>query len=339
MLHKDVYLQSLVYELPQEVVTTDSIYERLGPTFKRLGIPESWISSLSGVSERRVWPVGEKLSDIAIRIARKALEKSGFKPEDIGCVICTSVSKEFIEPSMACMVHNALNLPETTISYDIANACLAFINGISYMGQLIDQGLIKAALVVDVESSRRVMENTVKNLAQDHIDLTDFSKRFAGLTLGSGACAAVVCNSELASEKHKVMGHVTLADTRYCHHCIGSFTDIITDQTSLMKAGIELAKRTWDLAAKTLADWKPELIDQYICHQVGARHSRLLFETLGIENKKSFQTFPFLGNMGPASAPITLAMAAEKGVIKALSRVAVLGIGSGLNCSMMEIVW
>ena len=78
MLHKDVYLQSLVYELPQEVVTTDSIYERLGPTFKRLGIPESWISSLSGVSERRVWPVGEKLSDIAIRIARKALEKSGF---------------------------------------------------------------------------------------------------------------------------------------------------------------------------------------------------------------------------------------------------------------------
>ena len=115
--------------------------------------------------------------------------------------------------------------------------------------------------------------------------------------------------------------------------------DIITDQTSLMKAGIELAKRTWDLAAKTLADWRPELIDQYICHQVGARHSRLLFETLGIENKKSFQTFPFLGNMGPASAPITLAMAAEKGVIKALSRVAVLGIGSGLNCSMMEIVW
>ena len=127
MLHNDVFLQSLEYELPVDVVTTDDIYARLNATFKRLGIPSSWVSALSGVNERRVWKVNEQLPDIAARIAKKAIEKAAIPLDKIGCVICTSVSKEFIEPSMACMVHNALGLPPTTISYDISNACLAFI--------------------------------------------------------------------------------------------------------------------------------------------------------------------------------------------------------------------
>ena len=128
MLHKNVYLQSLAYELPSQVVTTNSICERLTPTFQRLGIPSSWVCALSGVNERRVWGEGESLADIAARIARKVVEDSGIPLERIGCVVCTSVSKEFIEPSMACMVHSALGLPETTSSYDISNACLAFLN-------------------------------------------------------------------------------------------------------------------------------------------------------------------------------------------------------------------
>lgn len=338
MIHNDVFLQSLEYELPVDVVTTDDIYVRLSNTFERLGIPSSWVSALSGVNERRVWKADDELPDIAARIAKKAVEKAAIPLEKIGCVICTSVSKEFIEPSMACMVHNALGLPPTAVSYDISNACLAFINAISYMGQLIDKGIYEAALIVDVENSRLVMENTIANLAQSDTDLNAFSKHFAGLTLGSGAVAAVICNEKLATSTHKVLGHVQLADTKYCRHCIGSFTNIITDQTSLMKAGIELANRTWKVAEQTLG-WSADKLKHYICHQVGARHYRLLFETLGLDLAKSFQTFPFLGNVGPAAAPITLAIAAERGIIKPGEHVGIMGIGSGLNCAMMEIVW
>ncbi|MGM9991658.1 MAG: 3-oxoacyl-ACP synthase III [Candidatus Bruticola sp.] len=338
MLHNNVYLQSLEYELPPNVVTTQNIYDRLSVTFKRLGLPVSWVSALSGVDERRVWKAEDKLPDIAAKVASKAVERAGIPLNKIGCIVCTSVSKEFIEPSMACMVHNALGFPPETISYDISNACLAFINAISYMGQLIDKGIYEAALIVDVENSRLVMENTIEQLAKSDTDLTTFSKRFAGLTLGSGAVAAVICNEKLATCGRKVVGHVQLADTRYCRHCIGTFSDIITDQTSLMKAGIELAGRTWKIAEQTLG-WSTDKLTHYICHQVGARHYRLLFEALGLDLAKSFQTFPFLGNVGPAAAPITLAIAAERGIIKSGDHVGIMGIGSGLNCAMMEIVW
>lgn len=338
MLHTNVFLQSITYELPPNVLTTSSLYERLAPTLKRLGIPASWLSSLSGVQERRVWDEGTNLADVATQAAQHALQESGLKPEDIGCLICTSVSKEFLEPSLACMVHHGLGLPSTAMSFDIANACLAFINGMSQMAQMIDQGCIKAAIIVDAESSRAVIEQTLRRMEDPTLDLAKFSKQFAGLTLGSGAVAAVLVNGEIARNAHRIRGHVALADTRYCKHCIGNLSEILTDQTSLMKAGIELAARTWLLATQTFG-WTCDNVQQFICHQVGAQHHRLLFDKLGLDFTKSFQTFPFLGNVGPASVPMTLAMAAEQGRLHPHDRVGLMGIGSGLNCSMMEIVW
>ncbi len=338
MLHSNVFLQSITYELPPNVVKTSALYERLAPTLKRLGIPGSWLTSLSGVDERRLWDEGTSLADVAIKAAKNALEQSGLRTEDIGCLICTSVTKEFLEPSLACMVHNGLGLPSTALNFDIANACLAFLNGMSQMAQMIDQGCIKAAIIVDAECSRSVVEQTLKRMENPALDIAGFSKQFAGLTLGSGAVAAVLTNGELAHDAHRIRGHVALSDTRYCKHCIGTLSEILTDQTSLMKAGIELAGRTWQLAAKTFG-WTCDNVQQFICHQVGARHHKLLFEKLGLDFSKSFQTFPFLGNVGPASVPMTLAMAAEQGRLHPHDRIGLMGIGSGLNCSMMEIVW
>ena len=338
MLHSNVFLQSIAYELPDEVVTTRSLYERLAPTLKRLGIPGSWLSALSGVEERRLWPRGTKLADVASKAAKAALEKSGIAAEKIGCIICTSVSKEFLEPSLACMVHHDLGLKPEALNFDIANACLAFLNGISQMAQMIDSGLIEAALIVDAESSRDVVENTLRRMTTEATDIASFSKQFAGLTLGSGAVAAVITNGNNATSGHKIVGHVQLADTNYCRHCIGNLSEIITDQTSLMKAGIELASRTWKLASQTFG-WTRDNVQQFICHQVGARHHQLLFEKLGLDKSKSFQTFPFLGNVGPASVPLTLALAAERGILSCGDRIGLMGIGSGLNCSMMEINW
>jgi len=45
------------------------------------------------------------------------------------------------------------------------------------------------------------------------------------------------------------------------------------------------------------------------------------------------------GNIGPASVPIVLSKLKEMGRLKKGKRVALLGIGSGLNCSMAEVEW
>ena len=60
---------------------------------------------------------------------------------------------------------------------------------------------------------------------------------------------------------------------------------------------------------------------------------------LGLDPEKIFRIYPELGNIGPAAVPIALAKAVASGQIKRGDRVALLGIGSGLNCSMAEIVW
>jgi 3-oxoacyl-[acyl-carrier-protein] synthase-3 len=68
-------------------------------------------------------------------------------------------------------------------------------------------------------------------------------------------------------------------------------------------------------------------------------HTESLVGLLGLDPKKVHAIYPELGNVGPASVPMALAMAREKGKIHRGDRVALLGIGSGLNCSMAEIVW
>ena len=74
-------------------------------------------------------------------------------------------------------------------------------------------------------------------------------------------------------------------------------------------------------------------------HQVSGTHTALLCQTLGLDAKKVMAIFPEFGNIGPASVPIVLSKAAESGRLSKGNRVALMGIGSGLNCSMAEVVW
>ena len=338
MFHEGVCLEAVAYELPPYVVSTESIFERLLPMLERLKIPPQGISAASGVEERRFWEPGATIVETSTRAARKALEASGIDPADIGCIVSTSVCKDYVEPSMASMVHGELGLSPHCKNFDIGNACLAFMNGASILADLISQGRIKAALLVDSESSREVIEATIERLLQPDIQVSDFQLHFAALTLGSGAVAAVLTHESISKTTHRVRGHVSLADTRHRHLCLGNRTEMIVQARPLMEAGVDLAGRTWDLARQTFG-WTADNVDLFVCHQVGSRHYGVLFDTLGLDPARSFVTYPNLGNVGPASVPLTLALALDAGRIKEGDRVALVGIGSGLNCSMMELIW
>jgi 3-oxoacyl-[acyl-carrier-protein] synthase-3 len=111
-----------------------------------------------------------------------------------------------------------------------------------------------------------------------------------------------------------------------------------TDSEAMLQAGNELADRNFKRFLEAM-QWARDDIDRVITHQVGSAHRRLLFETLQLDMKRDFPTIETLGNAGSAALPMSLSLALEKGFIKHGQRVALLGIGSGLNCMMLGLEW
>jgi 3-oxoacyl-[acyl-carrier-protein] synthase-3 len=73
--------------------------------------------------------------------------------------------------------------------------------------------------------------------------------------------------------------------------------------------------------------------------QVGAGHQESILSALGIAREKEFATYPYLGNVGTVSLPLTAALAEDREFLQPGDRVAFLGIGSGLNCLMLGLEW
>src|SRR5262249_48750507 len=80
-------------------------------------------------------------------------------------------------------------------------------------------------------------------------------------------------------------------------------------------------------------------IDRTFCHQVGVAHRKLMLDSLGLNPQRDFATLETLGNTGSAALPITMALGIEQGQLRTNDRVAMLGIGSGINCLMLAVEW
>ncbi len=338
MHFKNVVIQSLAaVEAPIRVTSAD-ICKRLAPTMKRLGIRDNLLEEVSGIEARHVWKEGTQPSDAATLAAEKALEDSGIDRERIGVIINTSVSRDYLEPSTACIVHGNLGLAPHCLNFDVGNACLAFLNGMDIAARMIERAEVEYALVVDGETSRPITDATIERLLQPDVTEAQFRDEFASLTLGSGAAAMVMARRELAPEGHSYRGSVTRAATQFNDLCRGNMDRMTTDTRTLLSEGLKLAAATWQATCSALG-WVASELDQFIIHQVSKVHTESLVNVLGLDPDKVHAIYPQMGNIGPASVPIVLAKAMEAGKLRKGDRVALLGIGSGLNCSMAEVVW
>jgi 3-oxoacyl-[acyl-carrier-protein] synthase-3 len=113
---------------------------------------------------------------------------------------------------------------------------------------------------------------------------------------------------------------------------------MVTDTSSLLAEGLKLAEQTFAAAGSALG-WAGVTLDEYVLHQVSRVHTDALLELLGIDPARALTTYGEYGNVGPAAVPLTLSKLAEAGRLTRGARVGLLGIGSGLNCAMAEIVW
>jgi len=316
------------------ITTSAEIDRRLAPALKRLKLPTGLLQRVAGVHERRNWGEGQTFDDAAIEAGKKALAEAGIRPDQVGLLINTSVTRKHLEPSVAVRIHHGLGLPSSATNFDIANACLGFVNGMALAGQLIDAGQIDYAVIIDGEDADEIQVNTIERLGREGIKRKDFMSEFASLTLGSGAAAAVIGRADLHPEGHRMLGGITRAATQFNDLCVGSVDGMFTDAKALLKGGMELVVSAWKDAKR---QWSWSHMDRYIMHQVSSVHTNAIVKAANLDATRVPVTFPLLGNVGPASIPITLAQEASK-LVRG-NRVLLMGVGSGLNTSMMEIAW
>jgi len=329
----DTAIVSVAHVDAPEVVTSAQFDERLAATYDRVGAQPGLLESLAGIKERRWWPAGHLFTDAAAAAGAKAIAASRVRVDDIGLLIDTSVCRDRLEPSSAVTVHNALDLPSWCLNFDLANACLGFVNALQLAGNMIDTGQIDYALIVDGEGSRVTQEKTLERLASPEASMADLFAEFATLTLGSGGAAAVVGRHSDNPGSHKVIGGLARADTSHHNLCVGTLDKMRTDTKGLLEAGLHVSKLAWGDAEER--GWMDA--DRYIIHQVSMVHTTMLAERLGIDLARVPLTFPFLGNVGPASIPITLSR--EVDTLQPGDQVILMGMGSGINASAIELIW
>lgn len=349
MRYQNVCLETIAYTLPEEVVTSAEIEARLEPLYARLRLPEGRLELMTGIRERRFWPPGMLPSEKSVETAEKAIRAAGIDRRHLGALVHGSVCRDFLEPATACGVHHRLGLPTRAAVYDVSNACLGLLNGIVAAANMIELGQIRAGVVVGTESGRTLVESTIAHLNADaSLSRQDIKTALASLTIGSGSAAVVLCDRELSRTGNRLLGGVMHAASEHCelcqggqaaaHSAVGQPLLMATDSETLMREGVAAAQAAFAEFLNELG-WQAADIQKTFCHQVGRAHQRLLFESLGLSPEIDFSTFDYLGNTGSVAMPITAAIGIEGGRLDRGDRVALLGIGSGINVIMLGLEW
>jgi 3-oxoacyl-[acyl-carrier-protein] synthase-3 len=347
MKYEHVCIESLGYVLPDEVLSSEQIEQRLEPLYSRLRLAQGRLELMTGSRERRLWPAGTLPGDMSVQSAERAIVSSGIDRSTIGALIHGSVCRDYLEPATASGVHHRLGLSEDCVVYDVSNACLGLLNGMLQVANMIELGQIQAGLVVGTESARPLIETTIAALNADTSLTRDSVKSaLASLTVGSASAAVLLAHRSVSATGNRLMAATALAHTEahgLCHsdHDLGGAGMqplMSTDSERLMREGIAAGATTF-AAFLQEAGWTRDDVDKTCCHQVGSAHRKLMLESLGLALANDYATFETLGNTGSVALPITLALGVEAGHVKPDERVALLGIGSGINVLMLAVDW
>jgi len=354
-----VFIDTIGYELAPEVVTSSEIEERLAPLYATLRIQPGQLESMTGIIERRFWEPGFALSRGAALAAEQALAASGVKSTEIGALVYAGVCREHFEPATACHVAGRLlemghRLSPSAHIYDLSNACLGMLNGIIDIANRIELGQIRAGLVVSCESAREIVDTMIERMLQER-DMALFKTAIATMTGGSAAAAIILTDRSFGNpDSHRLAGGVCLSAPQWHNLCRWGIEPLpgprlasgnalsyrqfmCTDSVEVLEHGIELGQETWKAFVEELG-WS-EGVHRTICHQVGMSHREAILRMLDLAEKHDFVAYDYLGNTGTVALPLAAALAAEREFLEAGQRVGFLGIGSGLNCTMLGIEW
>lgn len=338
MLFKNVSIHSVAHLEAPNRVTSAEIAARLAKTLKRLRLPLNYLERTTGIIERRFWHTNTQPSEAATQISETLIQKSGLSKNDIGVIINTSITKDFIEPSIAAIVHGNLKLSPRCINFDMGNACLSFLNGVHVAATMVESGQVNHALVVAAENVGVGVGATIDRLEKDEATSQEVRNQLASLTLGSGAAAMIISRSDLTPKGHPIQGLVALAATEYSRLCCAWADTMKTDAPKILKNGMILTTNTIHEAEKNLT-WKVKDIDEFAIHQISNVHIEAFQKQFNIDPNKVMSIIQKYGNMGPVSVPFIISKLEMTERLQQGKTLRIVGSGSGLNCMVMDVLW
>ncbi len=295
----------------------------------RLETSDEWIVSRTGIRERRVLSEEETLSDLAVKAAGDALERTGLSTGDITHVVFTTCIPDFMVPSSACLLAGRLGLGQVT-AFDLNAACSGFVYGLEMCRALLTACPEARILLVGADAvSRRANPND----------------RTTCVLFGDGAGASVLTAAPLSGPCAVIRDVECRADgSKHDLLRVGGGSripcrpgDPLGEDHFLSMNGREIFKyavRHMSGVCRTLLERNGldmADVDLFIPHQANLRIIEAVGERLHVPADKVFVNVDLHGNTSAASIPLALDEALSQGVIRPGMTVLLATFGGGLT--------
>lgn len=296
---------------------------------------DQWITTRTGISERRIVSPGESTSSLAVTAARQALECAGVPPWQVDLVICCTATPDYLFPATACLVQHEIGA-EKAGAFDLEAACAGFIYGLSVGSQFIKTGAYKTVLVVSAEALSRFI---------------DWEDRATCVLFGDGAGAVVLQASDNKSGLLSfVLGSHGVGADLIKLPAGGSYAP--ASRRTLDERGHYIkmnGQEVYRFAVRIMGDSAVEAlaragleysdISLFIPHQANVRIINSIADRLHLDPGKVYIDIDKYGNTSAASIPIALCEAVDRGLVKPGDNLLFIAFGAGLTSAASIVKW
>ncbi|MCB1241763.1 MAG: beta-ketoacyl-ACP synthase III [Verrucomicrobiales bacterium] len=315
--------------LPEKVLTNNDLE-------KMVETSDEWITTRTGIKERRIAAEGELTSHLAAKAGLKALEMAALDPADIDMLIVSTITPDTITPATACHVQSQIGATRA-VAFDVSAACSGFLFAMEVAKNAIATGAVRNALIIGAEKLSAFVNWTDRNTC---------------VLFGDGAGAAVLLPSE--NGEGRVLSCHLGSDGRQAEllHIPGggAACPITMDNAdrhlaTLTMQGREVFKHAVNAmrrAAETAiqgAGLQTTDIQLVIPHQANLRIIEAISERLGLASENVFVNLDKYGNTSAAAIAIAMDEANRSGAMKSGDNVLLMAFGAGLTWASAVIRW
>lgn len=295
--------------------------------------PDEWISSRTGIKERRFAEETVATSDLAGEAAVAALKNGGINPDEIDCIIVGTSTPDMSLPATACMVQKSIGATNA-FAFDLNAVCSSFIFALETADNFIKSGKYRTILVIGADTYSKIL---------------DFQDKTTSPLFGDGAGAAIVRRT---TEKKGILQTIVKSDGRgwdLIQVPSSGSRKPVTSETIAARANTFMmeGKKVYVFATDTIprlindliaqAGMTPDQIDFIIPHQANVRIIDTISKKNGIPQEKFLMNLHKYGNTAAASVPLVLDEYLRSGTIKPGHRLLMLGFGGGLSWGGMLV--